>query len=192
MCISISLPYYTSLLPYILSTYAYDILIVCIYIYRCIDYTKVSKGLKLVPKNETINLTEALELPISCMTSIQTRIQITLNTIKSNICEYIISDKQVSLYRLIVIQVNFLIILTLFVCVFSGYKRTFYAYYPTLSSTPAMVRYISTSILSTIQPFLSIIANPLLLLLPLLPPLSYLVPKYPPHAPFLASAHYVA
>ena len=104
----------------------YLIPIVCLYIhtytnlytyhiciYRCIDYTKVSKGLKLVPKNETINLTEALELPISCMTSIQTRIQITLNTIKSNICEYIISDKQVSLHRLIVIQVKSLIILTL-------------------------------------------------------------------------------
>ena len=85
----------------------YLIPIVCLYIhilivytylciYRCIDYTKVSKGLKLVPKNETINLTEALELPRSCITSIQTRIQITLNTIKSNICEYIISDKQVS------------------------------------------------------------------------------------------------
>lgn len=34
---------------------------------RCIDYTKASNGVKLVPRLETINLMDIINLPISIM-----------------------------------------------------------------------------------------------------------------------------
>lgn len=61
---------------------------------RCIDYTKASKGLKLVPKHETIDLMETLSLPLNCMKDIQQRVAISLEPIPPNICSHIITDKQ--------------------------------------------------------------------------------------------------
>ena len=61
---------------------------------RTIDYTKASKGLKLVPKYETIDLMETIQLPLQCMQNIQNRIEIKLNPIPSEICTHIITDKQ--------------------------------------------------------------------------------------------------
>ncbi len=63
---------------------------------RCIDYTKASKGIKLVPKYETIDFMETLQLPLNCMRNMQTRILIQSdNLILSNdICNFIITDKQ--------------------------------------------------------------------------------------------------
>lgn len=61
---------------------------------RCIDYTKASKGFRLVPKYETINLQDSMKMPLQCMRNIQSKILITLNSIPPNIDSYIISDKQ--------------------------------------------------------------------------------------------------
>ncbi|RYH29111.1 response regulator [archaeon] len=61
---------------------------------RCIDYTKASNNMKLVPKYETIDLMETLELPMNCMKDIQSRINIVLKPIDADICMYIITDKQ--------------------------------------------------------------------------------------------------
>ena len=61
---------------------------------RCIDYTKASKGMKLVPKYETVDLREALQFPIECMINIQERIGITLSPLSEKICRFIITDKQ--------------------------------------------------------------------------------------------------
>lgn len=61
---------------------------------RCIDYTKASKGLKLVPKYETIDLMETLSLPLNCMKDIQQRVTISLLSIPSDICSHVITDKQ--------------------------------------------------------------------------------------------------
>ena len=61
---------------------------------RCIDYTKASKGLKLVPKHETIDLLETLELPLNCMRNMQHKIDIVLTSIPKEICTYIMTDKQ--------------------------------------------------------------------------------------------------
>ena len=61
---------------------------------RCIDYTKASKGLKLVPRYETIDLKETMQLPLQCMQNIQQRIEIKLNPIPTEICSHIITDKQ--------------------------------------------------------------------------------------------------
>eukprot|EP00981_Chlorochromonas_danica_P004087 scaffold787_cov272-Ochromonas_danica.AAC.1 len=61
---------------------------------RCIDYTKASKGLKLVPKYETIDLVESLLLPLNCMKDIQQRVSIVLDPIPQDICSHIITDKQ--------------------------------------------------------------------------------------------------
>lgn len=61
---------------------------------RCIDYTKISKGVKLLPKQETIGLMEALQLPLKCMQDIQHRISLTLEPLSSDICSHIITDRQ--------------------------------------------------------------------------------------------------
>jgi signal transduction histidine kinase len=61
---------------------------------RCIDYTKASNGMKLVPKLETINLLETLKLPIDCMLNMQSKIEIKLLPIHSSICSHLITDKQ--------------------------------------------------------------------------------------------------
>jgi signal transduction histidine kinase len=63
---------------------------------RCIDYTKASQGLKLVPRMETINFAEAINLPLRCMKDMQHdgKIEIILTPIAKNITENIITDKQ--------------------------------------------------------------------------------------------------
>ncbi len=62
---------------------------------RCIDYTKASRGFKLVPKYETLDLQETLRLPLDCMKNIQERIRIALKPIDmKEICSHIITDKQ--------------------------------------------------------------------------------------------------
>jgi hypothetical protein len=61
---------------------------------RCIDYTKASRGLKLTPKYETIDLAETLKLPLSCMMNVQSKVSIQMNPITDIICTHIITDKQ--------------------------------------------------------------------------------------------------
>ena len=61
---------------------------------RCIDYTKINKGLKLMPRRETINLLDVIQLPLECMKNIQEKITIVLNPIPSDVCSHIITDKQ--------------------------------------------------------------------------------------------------
>jgi len=34
---------------------------------RCIDYTKASNGMKLVPRLETVHLVDAVNLPLNCL-----------------------------------------------------------------------------------------------------------------------------
>eukprot|EP00981_Chlorochromonas_danica_P006676 scaffold1450_cov181-Ochromonas_danica.AAC.6 len=63
-------------------------------IHRCIDYAKASKGLKLVPKHETIDLLATLSLPLNCMKDIQQRVSITMNPIPQVVSSHIITDKQ--------------------------------------------------------------------------------------------------
>ncbi len=43
---------------------------------RCIDYTKVTKGLKLLPHIETTDWMETIQLPLQCMRNIQSKITI--------------------------------------------------------------------------------------------------------------------
>eukprot|EP00981_Chlorochromonas_danica_P013452 scaffold6381_cov159-Ochromonas_danica.AAC.1 len=61
---------------------------------RCLDCTKASNGLKLVPKLETIDLLETLLLPLNCMKDIQQRVSIVLDPPPQEICSHIITDKQ--------------------------------------------------------------------------------------------------
>jgi CheY-like chemotaxis protein len=61
---------------------------------RCIDYTKASKGMKLNPKHETIDLKEAIQFPIDCMRNFQDKISFALQPLASQICSHIITDKQ--------------------------------------------------------------------------------------------------
>ena len=85
---------------------AFDALQVCLHniqdtnsfmlmtINRCIDYAKASKGLKLVPKYETIQLFDTLQLPLNCMKNIQDKVSIVLNPISDDVCSHVITDKQ--------------------------------------------------------------------------------------------------
>ena len=64
---------------------------------RCIDYTKASKGMKLSPKPETIDLQDTLELPLRVMRDMQQRREIVLDDAvlrSSEVCSHIITDKQ--------------------------------------------------------------------------------------------------
>jgi signal transduction histidine kinase len=61
---------------------------------RCIDYTKASRGLKLAPKYDTIDLLDTLSMPLECMRNIQERIGIQLLPVSREICSHIITDKQ--------------------------------------------------------------------------------------------------
>lgn len=61
---------------------------------RCIDYTKATKGLQLVPRLETVSVAEAVNLPLSCMKDLQNRISIEIKTISDDITPFIITDKQ--------------------------------------------------------------------------------------------------
>jgi CheY-like chemotaxis protein len=61
---------------------------------RCIDYTKASKGLKLVPQNITLELWDSIQLPLQCLENLQARVEIKMHPIPSSICTHIITDKQ--------------------------------------------------------------------------------------------------
>jgi CheY-like chemotaxis protein/signal transduction histidine kinase len=61
---------------------------------RCIDYTKASRGLKLIPKMETIDLYETIQLPLECMKNIQEKIDIHCQPVSTDICSHLITDKQ--------------------------------------------------------------------------------------------------
>eukprot|EP00981_Chlorochromonas_danica_P013266 scaffold6042_cov247-Ochromonas_danica.AAC.11 len=61
---------------------------------RCLDYTKASKGVKLMPKYDTIDLQQTMLLPLNCMKDTQQRIQISLDPLSSEICNFVITDQQ--------------------------------------------------------------------------------------------------
>ncbi len=61
---------------------------------RCIDYAKAAKGIKLVPRPETIDLWETMQLPAICLRNVQDRVQIVLSELSIDICTHVITDKQ--------------------------------------------------------------------------------------------------
>jgi signal transduction histidine kinase/CheY-like chemotaxis protein len=61
---------------------------------RCIDYAKATKGVKLVPKQETIDLLDTMQLPLNCLRNVQSRLTIIQKAIPDDICSHIITDKQ--------------------------------------------------------------------------------------------------
>ena len=61
---------------------------------RCIDFTKASNGMKLIPKNETLNLKQSMEIPIKCVADLQSTMKIELTNITKDISENIVTDKQ--------------------------------------------------------------------------------------------------
>lgn len=61
---------------------------------RCIDYTKASQGLKLTPKNETVDVLETVSLPLLCMRNVQQKVLIKLSALPVGLCSHIVTDKQ--------------------------------------------------------------------------------------------------
>jgi len=61
---------------------------------RCLDYTKASKGFKLVPKFETVSLQAALEMPVQLMRDVQDTIEISVVPLSAEVCQHVITDKQ--------------------------------------------------------------------------------------------------
>ena len=43
---------------------------------RCIDYTKASTGVALMPQLETVNLIEAISVPVKVMTELQSKVRL--------------------------------------------------------------------------------------------------------------------
>eukprot|EP00981_Chlorochromonas_danica_P011552 scaffold4102_cov174-Ochromonas_danica.AAC.6 len=63
-------------------------------IHRCIDFVKSSRGLKLQPKLDTIDLWDSLHMPLTCMKAIQEHVSISVSLVDECICSHIITDKQ--------------------------------------------------------------------------------------------------
>ena len=61
---------------------------------RCVDFTKASKGFKLVPKFETVSLQAALEMPVQLMRDVQDTIEISVVPLSAEVCQHVITDKQ--------------------------------------------------------------------------------------------------
>ena len=62
---------------------------------RCLDYTKASRGIKLVPNYETINLKSVLNATIHIIKDVQSKTQVNLIFRNScDICSHVITDKQ--------------------------------------------------------------------------------------------------
>ncbi len=61
---------------------------------RCTDYAKATKGVQLVPLNETIDLSVTIDMPVKCMKNIQDRVNLITSEIPEHICPSIIADKQ--------------------------------------------------------------------------------------------------
>jgi signal transduction histidine kinase len=54
---------------------------------RCLDYTKASKGLRLVAHYESMHIEEMLNLPVHCMQSMQHKIPIKTKIMKSTVAD---------------------------------------------------------------------------------------------------------
>jgi CheY-like chemotaxis protein len=62
---------------------------------RCMDFAKVANhGLKLAPKYETVEVLEAIHLPLKCMMSVDPEQAIHLNPLPENLCTHVITDAQ--------------------------------------------------------------------------------------------------
>ena len=61
---------------------------------RCIDYTKASKGIVLVPKYETFNLPMKMEMPVRLLRDCQPSSDLRIQPPSPSICPHIITDRQ--------------------------------------------------------------------------------------------------
>jgi CheY-like chemotaxis protein len=73
---------------------------------RCIDYTKASKGVKLVPKLETADLRHKLAIPVDLMRTVQSAIEVKVLPLDADICTHIITDRQWLLENLLCLLSN--------------------------------------------------------------------------------------
>ena len=73
---------------------------------RCLDYTKASKGFKLVPKFETVSLRSALDMPSKMIRDAHSSIDIQTMTVSDEISSHIITDKQWLLENLLCLLSN--------------------------------------------------------------------------------------
>ena len=102
----------------------------------------MSKGLELVPRNETFDLAESLKLPVDCVNSLESAIAVKLEPLSADICRFIVSDKQVSFATLsFILKYVCKLILCMYDLTNSGFKRIVCACCPMQSSTPIMLMY---------------------------------------------------
>ena len=73
---------------------------------RCLDYTKSSKGFKLVPKLETVALQAKLEIPVQLMRDTHSNIDIQIAQLGEDICSHVITDRQWLLENLLCLLSN--------------------------------------------------------------------------------------
>jgi hypothetical protein len=61
---------------------------------RCLDFARGSGGLALIPKFETVNLKDTIQLPLRCMATLQQKFQIQSESVSDTVCSHVITDKQ--------------------------------------------------------------------------------------------------
>ena len=73
---------------------------------RCLDYTKASKGFKLVPTYETVKLEAKLALTSQMIRNAHPSVSITARSIDQAICSHVITDRQWLLENLLCLLSN--------------------------------------------------------------------------------------
>ncbi len=73
---------------------------------RCLDYTKASKGFKLVPTYETVLLEAKLNITTQMIRNAHPSVDITIRKIDDGICSHLITDRQWLLENLLCLLSN--------------------------------------------------------------------------------------
>jgi CheY-like chemotaxis protein/signal transduction histidine kinase len=61
---------------------------------RCLDYTKTTSGVNLVPNKQTVDILHCLSWAVKCVTSGQNRVPVVICPLPTSICSHIITDYQ--------------------------------------------------------------------------------------------------
>lgn len=75
-------------------------------LHRCIDYTKASNGVKLVPFLQTVDLTDCLTRALACVRDLQPRCRLELRSLPMEMCHVVSTDQQWLLENVLCLAAN--------------------------------------------------------------------------------------
>ena len=61
---------------------------------RCLDFTKANSGMALQPMMESLEVREAIRVPIECINCLQSETKIVVEPLPEDMCPWVITDKQ--------------------------------------------------------------------------------------------------